>query len=119
MTQNIAPLQQVINRYRFDTYRIHITLTDPISGAPLNLTSCSAVLTINSLQNPPDNTTQVAQLTGTVTAGAGTIDFPVDPTTSQKPAATYFYDIKLTDATGTERCLVSGEYRLFESVTKA
>lgn len=119
----MARAKTIINMSRGDSYPIALNLScriTPTTTVPFDLTGCSsALMTVNTLENPPDDTTQVFQLTGVLDA---------DPTTGKvyfTPAATdtatvglYYYDVQLTDAEGNVRTVAKSTFTISQDITK-
>ncbi len=96
---------------RGDNPVIVATLVDG-DAAAIDLTSAVVVLTVNSLESPPDETTQIFQLAGAIQAPAtaGIVHFsPTTVQANQEPAS-YFYDIQVTFADGTRRTIAIGDW---------
>lgn len=83
----------------------------------VDLVGCTALLTLNTLRNPPDITTQVYQISGVFDLEEGSISF--SPTTEQADRIGFFYyDIQLTDATGHKQTIVKDAYLYVQDITK-
>ena len=107
-----------ITRYRGDTAPDRFTVTDT-DGTALNVTGYSFIMTIDERLNPPDETTQIAQITGDlVTPSSGIIEFaPTSGDADQEPG-TYYYDIQMTDGDGKLTTLAKDEYIFTQDITK-
>lgn len=108
-----------ISMYRGDSYPINFTLTDSGSGAPINLTGCLLTLTVDTLSDPPDDSTQLFQLSGVVDADpeSGRVAFtPTSGNTADTGA--YYYDVQLTDADGNIRTVVKSSFTIAMDITK-
>jgi hypothetical protein len=104
-----------LERVRGDTAADVITIKS--GNTPVDLTGCSALMTINSLRNPPDDSTQIYQVAGVITTFDSSISF--SPTEEQADlVGFYYYDIQLTDATGHKRTLVKDAYVFTQDITK-
>lgn len=105
-----------IIRKRGDTYPDELTIS--LNGAIADLTGCTLVMTLNTLRNPPDDTTQVYQLSGIITDPAeGKVKFA--PTLEQSnQVGSFFYDIQLTDSLGIIRTIIDGIYEYKQDITK-
>ena len=85
---------------RGDSRPIIFKLTDS-EGDPLDLTGyANAVLAVNTLQHPPDATTEEFKVVGVIDAVPTTGRIAFSPTTTQTNIAikTYFYDAQVEDA---------------------
>jgi hypothetical protein len=108
----------IIERRRGDTAPDIFTLTEKATGDPANLAGCSAVLTVDTRENPTDATTQQYQL-------VGVISNPVDGVIKFSPSAaqadklgTFYFDVQLTDATGAILTVSKGQYIYKQDITK-
>jgi hypothetical protein len=108
-----------ITRTRGDTYADSFTISNAATGDVVNLAGCSFKLTLNSVQNPVDTTTQVYQLDGVITdATTGVVEFA--PTEAQANQIGFFYfDIEMTDGQGYKRTLVKDSYIYKQDITKS
>lgn len=85
---------------------------------PTNLAGCSFKLTVNTLKEPVDNSTEVYQLVGIITDPAsGQVTFR--PTAEQADQVGYFYyDIQMVDSYGDIQTVVEGNYVYRQDITK-
>jgi hypothetical protein len=107
-----------IERHRGDTYANVLTFKNA-DGTALNLTGYTLVLTVDRRREPSDGTTQLFQLTGTLTdAPNGKASFT--PTLMQAGATpgTYYYDVQLTDGSGAIKTAGPGKYVFKQDITK-
>jgi len=107
-----------ITRARGDTAADLINLQDS-AGAALDVTGFSFVLTVNSIENPPDNTTELYNIAGTILdAPGGVVEFvPLIGDVDQK-YATYYFDIQMTDDVGRIKTIDKGEYTYSQDISK-
>lgn len=107
-----------IQRTRGDTYPDEITVTNRRTGVVVNLTGCTFKLTVNTLSNPPDNSTELYQLTGVIdTPSSGVVTF--SPTALQADrVGNYYYDIEMVDSFSQTITLVTGAYNYVQDITK-
>lgn len=107
-----------LTRTRGDTAADQITVTDS-AGNAVNITGYSFLMTINSLENPPDISTQLYQIAGSIlNAPAGTVEFvPLLANVDQIPG-TYYYDIQMTDDAGRIKTIDKGKYTYTQDITK-
>lgn len=105
-----------IKRYRGDTKSDRILIS--VNGAVANLTGSTVVMTLNTKNNPTDDTTQVYQLTGVVNDPiSGVVEF--SPSLSQADKVGFFYyDIQLTTASGVVFTVDKGTYQYIQDITK-
>lgn len=107
-----------LERYRGDTLPIMCTVSTVATQTATNITGCSFLFTVNSLCNPPDNTTQVMQVVGDVAdAVNGVVQFA--PTVDQvNLVGFYYFDIQMTDTYGNTCTLVKGSIVFRQDITK-
>jgi hypothetical protein len=108
-----------ISLFRGDSYPLSFTLRNAASATPIDLTDCSLLLTVDTLADPPDDTTQVFQLTGSLDADptTGKVYFTPD-TTDTATVGTYYYDVQLTDADSNIRTVVKSTLTISMDITK-
>lgn len=85
---------------------------------PTNISGCTFKLSVNSLAQPVDVSTQIYQLVGIVADPAtGKVSF--QPTEDQANQVGYFYyDIEMVDSYGDKQTLVWGTYKYEQDITK-
>jgi len=107
-----------IIRYRGDTAADEITVQTS-AGAAVNIAGFTFILTVNSLENPPDNVTELYSIVGAILVeAAGTVEFvPTAPNADQKPAE-YYYDIQMTDGAGRIKTIAKGMYTYTQDISK-
>ena len=107
-----------ITRFRGDTAADQITVQDS-AGVAVDVTGYSFLLTVNSIQNPPDATTELYSLTGTILdALNGIVEFVPTTGNADQKASTYYYDIQMTDDVSRIKTIESGKYTYTQDVTK-
>lgn len=108
----------VIERYRGDTVADEFTIVDE-NGTAVDITGFSFKLTVNSLKNPPDDTTQLYSLTGVITnASGGVVEFAPSSIQANQSPGKYFYDVQMTDAGGKLKTIEKGVYKYLQDITK-
>lgn len=107
-----------IDRVRGDTYADEFVIKNVRTGAVIDVTGCTAVLTVNSDRNPTDASSQIFQITGILSdPEAGVVQF--SPTTEQADqVGTFYYDIQLTDSDGIIRTIMKDVYSFTQDITK-
>jgi len=107
-----------ITRFRGDTAADRISVQDT-AGVAIDVTGFSFILSVNSLERPPTNSTELYTLAGTILdAAGGVVEFvPTVGNADQKPA-TYFFDIQMTDDIGRIKTIDSGKYIYVQDKTK-
>lgn len=107
-----------ITMYRGDSYPIRFTLTDSTTGQPLNLDGATLTLTVDERNDPADETTQMFQLSGTLSAtpADGTVSFT--PTSANTATVgQYWYDVQLAQG-GTVRTVIKNRFTITQDITK-
>lgn len=107
-----------ITVYRGDSYPKRFTLTDSATGAPLDLTGATLTMTVDALVDPPDDTTKIFALTGTLSAtpADGTVSFT--PTSANTATVgVYWYDVQLVQG-GTVRTVIKNRFTITQDITK-
>lgn len=85
-----------LTRTRGDTFPIRMTMTNP-DGTPMDLTNKQVLLTVNTEEDPTDDSTQIFQIVGTITdALAGTVSFEWDAQIADFVGLFYF-DVEVSD----------------------
>ena len=104
--------------FRGDSYPIIFTLKDKVTGLPLDLTGSTFKLTVDTLKDPPDNTTKVFEVAGVLSAT------PTDGTVSFTPTALntaivgkYYYDVQMTIGANI-RTVVKSTFTISMDITK-
>ena len=107
-----------ITRYRGDTAADEVTVLDS-SGVAVDITGFSFILTVNTIEDPPDNTTELYNIAGVLTSPAsGQVEFlPTVGNVDQK-SANYWYDIQMIDAATRIKTIVKGMYTYIQDITK-
>ena len=111
-------MSNAITRYRGDTVADEFVITDD-TGAVIDITGFTFLMTISTIKAPPDDTTEVYQLTGTIEdAPNGLVSFAPNATQANQPPAKYFYDVQMIDGGGKIRTLVLDSYTYRQDITK-
>lgn len=107
-----------IVRYRGDTIPDEFTVNDP-NGSPQNITGATFVMTLDKRKAPPDATSVVVTINGTVTSGSGGIvQFDWSALDADQEPGTYWFDIEMTDSLGVVQTLTVGKYTFIQDITK-
>ena len=105
-----------ISRFRGDDYANKIAVVDS-NGAAITLTTETFTMTVNSEEYPPDNSTEIFTVAGTITDAAnGKVSFADDGSTA---VGIYFYDIQMVDTLSKKRTIAKDYYVVTQDVTKA
>jgi len=105
-----------ITRERGDNYAIRWQTKQ--NGAAFDITGATFKLSVDTRKDPPDASTQVFQVTGTIVdAPNGIYEFV--PTTGQMNLTpkTYFFDVEMTKG-GQVATLVKGKFIVKQDITK-
>ena len=115
----MARKAQAITMYRGDGYPITLKLTDKITGAAIDLTGCSLIMTVSTLEYPPDNSTKLFDVDGVLDTDptTGRVSFTPNPSDVAVPGS-YFYDIQLTNPSGHVRTVAKSTFAVFQDITK-
>jgi predicted Ser/Thr protein kinase len=78
------------------------------------------VLAVNTLPTPPDATTELFKVTGSIDADPLTGRISFSPTTAQtdEDPDTYFYDAQVKDAAGGLITFVEGKFKITQDRAK-
>ena len=76
-------------------------------------------MTVSTLENPPDNTSELYSVAGVIlVAASGTVEFvPLTANADQLPAD-YYYDIQMTDGAGRIKTIEKGKYTYTQDISK-
>lgn len=115
----MARAKTAISMYRGDSYPITLRLKDLTSGAVIDLTGCTLLMTVDSLEAPPDDTTKLFEVDGVLDADPTTGKATFTPTSANTATVgSYFYDVQLTDADGNIRTVVKSTFTVSQDITK-
>jgi len=110
--------ENAITRFRADTLTPEeITVVDKITGDPKDITGATFIMTISTLRDPPDNTTDLFQITGVITdATNGVVDFPLTDDDADN-LGSFFFDVQMKS--GVKRSTVMKDRFTFDQdITK-
>lgn len=118
---NLCPLDVDICVTRGDTRPFTFTLQ--LAGVPINITGSTFVLSIDTQPEPPDATTLVLALTGTlITPASGIVGFQFSTANWTGPPAIgpgdYFFDLQWTDSTGAITTAAKGGFEIKQDISK-
>lgn len=107
-----------ITRYRGDTAADEVTIKNS-SGVVVDITGFTFIMSVNTLENPPDATSELYSVTGTVTVpAAGQVEFVPSALNADQYPATYYYDIQMLDAALRIKTIAKGKYTYTQDITK-
>lgn len=104
-----------ITRYRGDIYADEILISK--SGEVIDLTGCTVVMTLNSVRNPVDITTQIYQLTGVINISTGVVSFSPNSVQADR-VGLFYYDIQITDSQSNKITVMKDVYVYEQDITK-
>lgn len=108
-----------LTRKRGDSFANEYEITSAATGAVVNITSYTFVMSVDSRQNPSDTSTQVFTVNGVITdAPAGLVEFAPSAAQTDVTPGIYFYDAQLTDDVGRIRTFDSGRYIIEQDYSK-
>lgn len=107
-----------LTRKRGDSFADGFIVKSETTGAAIDIGGYTFLMTVDITANPPDNTTKLFEVTGTIIdAASGNVEFA--PTTGQTDrVGIFYYDIQMTDDTGRIRTIDSGKYTIRQDITK-
>lgn len=107
-----------ITMFRGDSYPIIINVRQ--NGVAMDLTDCTFKMTVDSLQNPPDDTTLLFELIGALSATPtdGTVEFTPTTTNTDLDVGKYYYDVEMTDSEGNIRTILKSTFSIQMDITK-
>jgi len=105
---------------RGDSYEKIFTFTDKLTGEPISLTGYTAKMTVDTLQDPMDDTTKVFEVVGVILdqiTNKGKISFK--PTSADTgTVGEFFYDIQLSGPDSSIRTPVKSTFSVTMDITK-
>lgn len=107
-----------ITRVRGDTFPFSFRIKDS-AGAAVDITGFSFKLSVDTNEEPTDETSQLFKLTGTVTDGPnGIVQFTLSAVQADQTPSTYYFDLEQTDLAAKIRTVAKGEWNVIQDVTK-
>lgn len=110
-----APSAIDITRVRGDTYAETLTVTSTDVG--FTLVGGAAVLTVSELADPPDDTTELFAIAGSILDATRVRFTPSAPQAATGPGV-YYYDVQVTDVAGVVVTVARGRWIVLQDVTK-
>lgn len=113
--------ENAIKRFRADTLTPEeITVVDKITNLPKDITGATFIMTVSTLRDPPDNTTDLFQITGIPNAdqvtNKGKVDFPLTDDDADN-LGSFFFDVQMKS--GVKRSTVMKDRFTFDQdITK-
>jgi hypothetical protein len=121
MSSDQTGVECPIKRQRGDTFPFVLRLTDKDSGAPIDLTGGTFLLTVDPSPEPPDAANNLFQNVPVITNLPGTdgrITITLSSLEADQVPSEYFYDLQLTDVGGAIRTLVKDTFEFAQDITK-
>jgi len=110
-------LNQDIYVVRGDTKTQRITVKDS-AGSAIDVTGYSAKLSVNTQDEPTDETNQLFEITGVLTTPAsGIIDFPLSAANAKQVPDEYYYDIQIVTDAGVVCTVAAGRWVVGSDIT--
>lgn len=115
MTYSLA-----IERKRGDTHRIRISFVHEDTGAALDLTGASLLMTVSPIPEPDEGSDTLFTLAGSIVAPAtdGVADFFLDSVQADN-VGEFYYDVEMTDVSGAVRTILEGPFTFTQDITKS
>ena len=90
------------------------------NGVAVDITGDTFRLTVATRPDPPDNSFQVFQLTGSIlVAASGTFQFTPNTTQADQNPGTYYYDVQwIENTSGQIRTILAGTWTFEQDITK-
>ena len=107
-----------IERFRGDTVPDVFNPVDD-EGNFLDPTGFTFRLSIDSLEEPVDTSTQVLQMIGVLVGSPITIQFTPTIIEADITPADYFYDFQVVDGSGRIKTSIKDDYTIKQDITKA
>jgi len=121
ISTNSSDDQLEITLYHGDSFPITFLIKNSSTNVPIDLVGCTAVMTVDSLRNPLDDTTNVFSVSGVLDTDpeTGMVSFtPTTVNTTVDPKK-YYYDIEVTDADGNTKTVVKSTMIILQDITKS
>lgn len=107
-----------LTRKRGDTFADRFVITSEETGAVIDISGYTFLLTVDPEKEPVDDSANIFQLTGTIVdAAAGLVEFAPNATQADQLGSFYF-DAQLTAPSGRIRTFDSGKYKFTQDITK-
>lgn len=116
----MATLIGEIEWYRGDSYPLELTVKDANTKEVIDITGYSFILTIDTLKEPPDNTTKVFSVNGVLNVDptTGKVSFTPTALNTAIDTGSYYYDVQMTDASIHIRTIAKNKWKILQDITK-
>lgn len=113
------PTKVNLERKRGDSYGDEFTISSTTTGAIVDITGYTFLMTVDPSADPEDSTTNLFQVAGNITSALfGKVEFAPTAEQTDLPAATYYHDVQMTDGSGRKRTIAFGKYTITQDITK-
>jgi hypothetical protein len=103
---------------RGDSYPIIRTVKDKKTKLPMNLTGWTFIMTVDALEDPPDETTNLFEVSGIIDDDPLTGMVSFTPNSLQTtPVGEYFYDVEMRKAS-VVRTIAKGKFTIWQDISK-
>lgn len=107
-----------VTRVRGDTFPFAFNMKDS-NGNAVDITGFSYKLSVDTREEPDDETTQLFKLTGSITDAAnGVVQFTLSEAQSDQDPSEYYFDVEQTDDNSKIRTVVKGKWTVVQDATK-
>ncbi len=115
----MAELIGEIEWYRGDSYPLEITIKNAKTKAVIDITGYSFILTVDSLKDPPDDSTKIFDVAGVLPAPTtGVVTFTPPSVDTNFAAGNYYYDIQMTTLGGDIRTIAKFKWKQTQDISK-
>jgi len=116
----MATLLGPIGFYRGDSYPLELTIKNKTTKIAIDITGYSFKLTVDTLEDPPDNTTKLFDITGILDGVPTTGKVSFKPTTvnTDQEKGEYYYDIEMIDASSNKRTIKKETFTILQDISK-
>jgi hypothetical protein len=112
-------LIEAITRFRGDTSAIPFVVRNARTGAVKNIAGASFRLTVNTEENPEDDSNELFALTGVITdEDFGRLQFAPTLEQADQAPGEYWYDIEMTEAGGGIETLAKAPWIVRQDISK-
>lgn len=116
----MATLMGELEFFRGDTYPLELTIRNKATKAVIPLSGYSFKMTVDTLENPPDDSTKLFEVTGVLDSEptTGKVSFTPTVENTNQTIGTYYYDVQMTDPSGHIRTIVKDLFKIVQDITK-